>query len=104
MKHQWNLAGPGESPSQMRAVVSSTERLVASEHVQKTQLSEVEKTMLSGTELSVTLKHEELEDPKLDPLTARRSQRGTEEQVLQTITRKFDVSSLRVFPVNQALR
>ena len=60
-------------------------------HVQKTQFSEKDILVLSGTEKSIALKHEQSEDPRLKT------------QVLLNIRRKFDVSSLQMLQVNQDL-
>ena len=60
-------------------------------HVQKTQFVEKDILVLSGTEKSVALKHDQSEDPRLKT------------QVLLNIRRKLDVSSRHMPPANQAL-
>ena len=100
---------PGELPSKMltelthKTVLSSTERLASPKHVQKTQPLEDDKSMLSATEKSVALKHEKPEDPTPIHKPHDEANEVLKATVLQIISRKFDTSSLRLFPVNQAL-
>ena len=59
--------------------------------------------MLEGTEKSVSLKDEESEDPTLVHKPHDEANEWLKTQVLQNIGPNFDVSSLHMFPVNQAL-
>ena len=66
------------------------------EHAQKTQSSEHDKTVLSGTEKPVVLQHGESEDPTLIHKPHDEANKALKAEVLQNISRKFDVSSSRV--------
>ena len=70
--------------------------------MQRSESSNVDKTVVSSTETSVALKHEDSEAPTL---THKPHDEVSElqTQVLQIISRKFDVSVLHLFPFNQAL-
>ena len=73
-----------------KTVLSSTERLVASKQVQKAQHMENDKVMLSGTERLVTLKHEESEDPTLIHKPHDEANERLKTKVLENISRNFD--------------
>ena len=72
-------------------------------NVQKNTTLEVDKTILSGTERSIALKHKEQEDPTLIHKPQDEANQVLEAKVLQNICRTFDASSLHQFLVNQAL-
>ena len=68
-------------------------------HVQKTQFSEEDTLVLSGTERSVTLKHEQPEDPTSPQDEANQ---GLKQKIFRISVENL-TCPLHTFPVNQAL-
>ena len=78
-------------------------RVDSQNQVQETQSTGKDILMLSRTERSVALKHEESEDPPLVHKPHDEAHERLKTRVLQNIVRMVDVSSHHMFPVIQAL-